>query len=146
LDSINALIESRLDTSRRIRPIVLTRNDHALQLFNGDSGLIIEDVRGGESWAWFKGAGETLRQFPAGRSPPSETAYAMTVHRSQGSEFDRILLILPSGQNPIVTRELLYTAVSRARRDVEIWSDPQTIREACSLKVKRHSGLVDRLR
>jgi exodeoxyribonuclease V alpha subunit len=146
LDSINALIESRLDTSRRIRPIVLTRNDHALQLFNGDSGLIIEDERGGESWAWFNGAEETLRQFPAGRSPPSETAYAMTVHRSQGSEFDRILLILPSGQNPIVTRELLYTAVSRARRDVEIWSDPQTIREACSLKVKRHSGLVDRLR
>jgi exodeoxyribonuclease V alpha subunit len=108
--------------------------------------LIVEDVRRGESWAWFNGGDETLRQFPAGRLPPSETAYAMTVHRSQGSEFDRILLILPSGQNPIVTRELLYTAVSRARRDVEIWSDPRTIREACSRKVKRHSGLIDRLR
>jgi exodeoxyribonuclease V alpha subunit len=70
----------------------------------------------------------------------------MTVHRSQGSEFDRVLIVLPPGNNPIVTRELLYTAVSRARKTVEIWGDPQTVRDACLRKTRRYSGLIDRLR
>ncbi|MFM8586195.1 MAG: exodeoxyribonuclease V subunit alpha [Gammaproteobacteria bacterium] len=146
LDSINTLIENRLASARRTRPVVLTRNDHALQLFNGDSGLIMNSSQEGESWAWFQGPDATARRFPAVRLPPNETAYAMTVHRSQGSEFDRVLVILPGGKNHVITRELLYTAISRARREVEIWSDPQTLREACSRKVTRHSGLVDRLR
>jgi len=145
LDSINALIENQLVSARRTRPVVLTRNHYALQLFNGDSGLITKGSKDDESWAWFQGPQGTARKFPSARLPPHETAYAMTVHRSQGSEFDRVLIILPNGNNPVVTRELLYTAVSRARRDVEIWSDPQTLREACSRKVKRHSGLIDRL-
>lgn len=146
LESINTLIEDQLASARRTRPVVLTRNDHALQLFNGDSGLIMDVVQNGESWAWFQGPEGSARKFPSVRLPSHETAYAMTVHRSQGSEFDRVLIILPSGKNAVVTRELLYTAVSRARREVEIWSDPQTLREACSRKVTRHSGLIDRLR
>lgn len=146
LDSINALIENQLASARRTRPVVLTRNDYALQLFNGDSGLVMITVKEGESWAWFQGPEGSPRKFPSVRLPPYETAYAMTVHRSQGSEFDRVLVILPSGKNAVFTRELLYTAVSRARREVEIWSDPQTLREACSRKVTRHSGLIDRLR
>ncbi|MEY2720671.1 MAG: hypothetical protein RL597_116 [Pseudomonadota bacterium] len=146
LEVINALIASGLGGFGRIRPIVLTRNDHALQLFNGDSGVILTDPRGGESWAWFMGPQGMPVRLPAGRLPPHETAYAMTVHRSQGSEFDRILIVLPPGSNPSMTRELLYTAVSRARKEVEIWGDPQTVREACSRKTRRYSGLIDRLR
>jgi exodeoxyribonuclease V alpha subunit len=146
LESINTLIENQLVNARQTRPIVLIRNAYPLQLFNGDSGLIMSAAQDGESWAWFQGPEGTPQKFSALRLPPHETAYAMTVHRSQGSEFDRVLVILPSGKNPVVTRELLYTAVSRARRDVEIWSDPQTLREACSRKVTRHSGLIDRLR
>jgi exodeoxyribonuclease V alpha subunit len=146
LEVINELITSNFEGFRRIRPVVLTRNDHSLQLFNGDSGVVLTDPRSGESWAWFMGPQRTPVRLPAGRLPPHETAYAMTVHRSQGSEFDRILIVLPPGSNPIMTRELLYTAVSRARKEVEIWGDPQTVREACSRKTRRYSGLIDRLR
>ncbi|MFM7395761.1 MAG: exodeoxyribonuclease V subunit alpha [Gammaproteobacteria bacterium] len=146
VETINSLIEAALQTEKRYEPIVLTKNDHALQLFNGDSGVIMKGLSRGESWAWFQGSGESYRKIPVIRLPTHETAYAMTVHRSQGSEFDRVLIILPPGQHPVVTRELLYTATSRARRDVEIWGDPQTLRDACSRRIKRHSGLIDRLR
>ncbi len=131
------------------RPIVLTRNDHGLQLFNGDTGVIIaaasEDRTHRPLQAFFPGAGDTLRSVPAVRLPPHETAFAMTVHRSQGSEFDAVLLILPPMTGPLLTRELLYTAVSRARRDVEIWGDAETLRAACARRVARTSGLADRL-
>jgi len=145
-EAINSLMEVELQIEKRFKPIVLTKNDHALQLFNGDSGVIVYDSRTGESWAWFQGSGANPRKIPVVSLPPYETAYAMTVHRSQGSEFDRVLIVLPPGQHPVVTRELLYTAVSRAKQGVEIWGDRQTLREACSRRTKRHSGLVDRLR
>lgn len=147
LEAINTLIESMLAAYglTRSRPVVLTRNDHSLQLFNGDSGLIVDSSRDGESLAWFQ-ASEGMRSVPALRLPAVETAYAMTVHRSQGSEFDRVLIILPPIHSPLLTRELLYTAVSRARHDVEIWGSPDVLRAACLQKVQRHSGLAARLR
>jgi len=146
IEAINSLIAAVLQVKERLEPIVLTKNDHALQLFNGDSGVIMEDSGKGESWAWFQGSGTSYLKIPAIRLPLYETAYAMTVHRSQGSEFDRVLIILPPGQHPVMTRELLYTATSRAKRDVEIWGDPQTLRDVCSRRIKRYSGLIDRLR
>lgn len=155
VENLNEIIEHLLDEEGVIRaggvfyerrPIVLTRNDHDLQLFNGDSGVIVAAPRDGSLRACFAAGDGILRSLPARRLPPHETAYAMTVHRSQGAEFDRVLVVLPPGGNPIMTRELLYTAVSRARQDVEIWSDPATLLDSCRRQVERTSGLVERLR
>jgi len=144
VDAINEIIEALLDTRER-RPIVLTRNDHDLQLYNGDSGIMVRDPQSAIMQAFFPSFDGALRTVSALRLPPHESAYALTVHRSQGSEFDRVLVILPQASNPLMTRELLYTAVSRARNDVEIWGDPQTLLEACKQKFERSSGLSDRL-
>lgn len=154
VDAVNEIIEGILDSEDVIRasgvlyerrPIVLTRNDHDLQLYNGDSGVVIRDPQSAGMQVFFPSVDGALRAVPALRLPPHETAFALTVHRSQGSEFDRALVILPPTSSPIMTRELLYTAVSRARNDVEIWGDPQTLLEACKQTVERTSGLVDRL-
>lgn len=154
VDAINEIIEGILDSEGVIRargmlyerrPIVLTRNDHDLQLYNGDSGVVARDLRSSAMQVFFPSVDGALRAVPALRLPSHETAFALTVHRSQGSEFDRTLVILPPTSNPIMTRELLYTAVSRARKDVEIWGDRQTLLEACRQTVKRTSGLADRL-
>jgi exodeoxyribonuclease V alpha subunit len=159
VESINGIMERLFDATGLIRaegtlydrkPVVLTRNDYGLKLFNGDTGIVIDmqgaDAADGAMQAFFQGPAGELRRVPAVRLPPRETAFAMTVHRSQGSEFDRVLLILPPGSSPVLSRELLYTAVSRARLDVEIWGDAEVLRAACSRPVQRTSGLADRLR
>ena len=77
--------------------------------------------------------------------PEHETVYAMTVHKSQGSEFDRVVLILPERTSPVLTRELVYTGVTRARRSVEIWSPAEVLQAAVQTPVRRASGLRDAL-
>jgi len=127
------------------RPIMITRNDYNLKLFNGDNGVILHDGVGGEPRACFTGPDNSLRQFLPIRLPQHETAYAMTVHKSQGSEFDRVLLVLPDRQSPVLTRELLYTGITRARKGVELWFEEQVFRGAISQRVRRTSGLCDSL-
>jgi exodeoxyribonuclease V alpha subunit len=79
------------------------------------------------------------------RLPDHETAYAMTVHKSQGSEFDRVLLVLPDMESPVLTRELIYTGITRAREAVEIWATQSIFRTAVSRRIERTSGLRDAL-
>jgi exodeoxyribonuclease V alpha subunit len=121
------------------RPVMVTQNDYHLKLFNGDIGVIWHDASG--SRACFAGADQSLRTFLPLRLPAHETAYAMTVHKSQGSEFDRVLLLLPDKPSPILTRELLYTGITRARCGVELWFDEAVFRAACAQRVRRNSGL-----
>jgi exodeoxyribonuclease V alpha subunit len=128
------------------RPIMITRNDYNLKLFNGDIGLLLPDGDGGEPRAFFPGPDNTLRKFLPLRLPEHETAYAMTVHKSQGSEFDRVLLILPERESPVLSRELLYTGITRARTSVELWFDEKVFRAALARQVSRTSGLRDALR
>jgi exodeoxyribonuclease V alpha subunit len=128
------------------RPIMITRNDYNLKLFNGDIGLLLPDGESGEPRAFFPGPDNTLRKFLPLRLPEHETAYAMTVHKSQGSEFDRVLLILPDRESPILSRELLYTGITRARTSVELWFDEKVFRAALARRVTRTSGLCDALR
>jgi exodeoxyribonuclease V alpha subunit len=99
----------------------------------------------GEPRAFFAGPDNSLRQFLPIRLPQHETAYAMTVHKSQGSEFDRVLLVLPDRQSPVLTRELLYTGITRARKGVELWFEDEVFRAAISQRVHRTSGLCDSL-
>jgi exodeoxyribonuclease V alpha subunit len=127
------------------RPILVTRNDYNLKLFNGDIGLLLADGDSGEPRAFFPGPDNTLRQFLPLRLPEHETAYAMTVHKSQGSEFDRVLLILPDRESPVLSRELLYTGITRARTSVELWFEEKVFRAALGRRVTRTSGLRDAL-
>ena len=127
------------------RPIMITRNDYNLKLFNGDIGLLLPDGDSGEPRAFFLGPDNTLRKFLPLRLPEHETAYAMTVHKSQGSEFDRVLLILPDRESPVLSRELLYTGITRARTSVELWFEEKVFRAALARRVTRTSGLCDAL-
>ncbi len=128
------------------RPIMITRNDYGLTLFNGDIGLIWPDQEnGGRLRAFFMMPDGRMRKILPNRLPPHETVYAMTVHKSQGSEFERVLLVLPDEMLPLISRELLYTAITRAKEAVMIWSPPALFEQAIKRRMIRVSGLVDAL-
>ena len=86
-----------------------------------------------------------MRRLHPVRLPPHETIYAMTVHKSQGSEFDRILLILPDRDTPVMTRELIYTGITRARKEVAVMGREEVFRQAVLKTIERTSGLSDAL-
>jgi exodeoxyribonuclease V alpha subunit len=127
------------------RPLMVTGNDYALGLFNGDVGMLLKGP-GGEAGlrAWFQTPGG-LRRLLLPRLPSHETVYAMTVHKAQGSEFDEVLLVLPEEESRALTRELLYTGITRARRRLTLLGSPQRVREAAARPVVRSSGLYDAL-
>lgn len=128
------------------KPILITQNDHPLRLYNGDIGMLLPDpVDRSHLLAWFIGDDGELRRIPPARLPEHEPAFAITVHKSQGSEFDSVLLILPDKENPLLTRELLYTGLTRARTRVEVWFQESVLRTAIARKIQRTSGLRDRL-
>ncbi len=129
----------------RGRPILITRNDYSLGVFNGDIGILWPDPADGALRAWFRQADGTLKKIAPGRLPDHDTAFAMTVHKAQGSEFDRVLLLLPDHDVRVLTRELPYTAVTRARSSIEIWGKPDLLRTAASRTAERASGLAERL-
>jgi exodeoxyribonuclease V alpha subunit len=125
------------------RPILILRNDPGVGLWNGDVGVVRVDDKGPK--VVFPGdAGKLLVVYPA-RLPEHDTMFAMTVHRSQGSEFERVMFVLPDRPSPILTRELVYTAVTRARREVGVLGSAALLRRAVGVSVRRASGLADRL-
>ncbi|MBW2356360.1 MAG: exodeoxyribonuclease V subunit alpha [Deltaproteobacteria bacterium] len=129
----------------RGRPILVTRNDYRLGVFNGDIGILWPDPIDGVLRAWFRQADGELKSISPGRLPAHETAFAMTVHKAQGSEFDRVLLLLPDRDVRVLSRELIYTAVTRARHHIEIRGDTGLIRKATARTADRASGLAKRL-
>lgn len=128
-------------------PVMVTRNDYARGLFNGDQGvvLLVERPSGVHREVFFpRGAG--LVHFPlAAVQEDLELCYALTVHKAQGSEFRRIALVLPDRAGPLLTREILYTALTRARRAVTIVGTPEVLEAAIGRPVARWSGLEERL-
>ena len=145
----NALADAGLidpaATHYRGRPILILENDYQLKLFNGDTGVLLADEADGELRAYFPGENGTLRRLLPARLPAHETVFAMTVHKSQGSEFRRVLFILPDRETPVLTRELVYTGLTRARDAVELWHDEAVLRSAIAHGVTRTSGLRDAL-
>ncbi len=131
------------------KPILITQNDYQLRLHNGDVGVLLPDGEAKENpeqlWAWFIGQENTLRRFAPARLPQHDAAYAMTVHKSQGSEFDRALFILPDRDAPVLTRELIYTGLTRARSQVELWWNEAVFAQAVTRRAERNSGLRDLL-
>ncbi len=122
------------------RAVMVRQNDYALGLFNGDIGLCLKTEHGLR--VCFEGD-EGFRGFAPARLPSHDSAFAMTVHKSQGSEFDEVLLALPEQPSPLLTRSLFYTGITRAKRKVEIWALPARVAEAVGTRAERAAGLAD---
>jgi exodeoxyribonuclease V alpha subunit len=137
----------RFDPERRWYPgraVLVTENDHRARLFNGDTGVALPDADG-RLRVYFAGDGG-VRAFLPTALPAHETAWAMTVHKSQGSEFDTLTLVLPDADMPVLTRELIYTGITRARVRISLWSSAALLSAAVSRKSVRESGLASRLK
>jgi len=136
------------------RPVLLTRNDYSLGLMNGDIGLCLrlpagDDTDGTRLAVAFlaadRGDGTRLRFVAPSRLADVETAWALTVHKSQGSEFEHTALLLPPEPNVVLTRELLYTGITRARRHFSLVGSAAIVEQAIARRTQRHSGLAERL-
>ncbi len=138
------------------RPVLITRNDYGLGLYNGDIGILLPgqrppspevpdatpDRQAADLRAWFDSEDGVRRILPA-RLPDNETLFAMTVHKSQGSEFNEVVLVLPPYSSRAVTRELLYTGITRARDRITLIAPMQRLTDAAARPVVRTSGLYD---
>ncbi len=126
-------------------PILILRNDYGLGLFNGDTGILWPDDQG-TLQAWFPLENGAIRPVGLARLPAWQTSYAITVHKSQGSEFAQVLFILPQDDVPILSRELLYTGITRAREHLTLVCRRDLLLRAIQRRVVRYSGLGEKLR
>ncbi|NQD91229.1 exodeoxyribonuclease V subunit alpha [Pseudomonas sp. CrR25] len=154
---INEALEARIKRRGQVasrerwyvgRPVMVRQNDYALGLFNGDIGICLASEHGLR--VYFEGEGEGsseagFRPFAPARLPSHDSAFAMTVHKSQGSEFAEVLLALPEQPSPLLSRSLFYTGITRAKRQVEIWGLAPRLAEAVSTRAERAAGLAERL-
>ncbi len=153
-ETVNALLERMLRETGRTEgntryhvgePVIIVRNDYNVGLFNGDLGIVLPDATSGELRVFFRSEDSDVLNFAPGRLPAHQPAFALTVHKSQGSEFRDALVILPERDAPVLTRELLYTGVTRVRETVEVWATEHILRQTIERKIERSSGLRDRL-
>ena len=127
------------------RPVLITRNDYGLDLYNGDVGICLLDHEKGGLQVWFERADGGLRCYHPSRLPRCETVFAMTIHKSQGSEFDEVVVVLPEDDSRILGRELVYTAVTRAKKTVRFVAEKKILQLALSRNIERASGLAELL-
>jgi|SaaInlStandDraft_4_1057021.scaffolds.fasta_scaffold00072_34 exodeoxyribonuclease V alpha subunit len=154
VDTINNQIETYVKIKQGLevhtefyagKPIMMTSNVYQYDIHNGDIGIIWPD-NSGQLKIWFEISEEEYRSLSLSQCPEHKTAYAMTVHKSQGSEFNHILLILPYTETAVSTRELFYTGITRAAESVEIWGSEAIIKSTIRQKTLRVSGLMERLK
>jgi exodeoxyribonuclease V alpha subunit len=148
-EAVSRFFRQQLDLEDRSdwypgRPVIVLRNDYTLQLFNGDIGIVLPDAAD-HLMVYFPDAELGYRAIPPVRLPEHETAFAMTVHKAQGSEFDEVLVLLPAESNRVLTRELLYTGVTRARERVTVMGSAEVVAGAIRTATQRLSGLEARL-
>jgi exodeoxyribonuclease V alpha subunit len=130
------------------RPLMITQNDHNRKLYNGDVGMVLKVL--GELKACFITDGH-LKAISRAQLPAHETCYALTIHKSQGSEYGHVLVILPADlaaarNNPVLTRELVYTAVTRAKKSIDLWCGEGVLEMVVAKNLQRMSGLGEFLR
>ena len=149
-DAIERRLRQRWDVPADVawfagRVIMVTRNDYGSGLFNGDVGLCLRGADG-ELRVWFEAPDGEARAFAPGALPAHAAAWAITIHKSQGSEYGEVAVLLPPDpEHRILSRQLLYTALSRARHAVEIWGSRASLDNALARAVPRAGGLRDRL-
>ena len=150
--ALNQMIEKALESRGLLRPdhrfydrrpLLITQNHYEERLFNGDTGIVTFGSDGLPVAAFEAEGG--VRSVSIARLPEVETAFAMTVHKSQGSEFDHVILVMPERPSPVTVRELLYTAITRARIHLTLIASDTVLRTAIRTVTHRSSGLKDRL-
>jgi exodeoxyribonuclease V alpha subunit len=154
LFALNKKIEEQLISKKLIqktgeyyinRPIMVTGNNYELELFNGDIGIVRKNAKG-ITMVYFEDKEGKLKEVLPGYITQSETVYAMTIHKSQGSEFDKVFMVLPERENiQLLTRELLYTGITRAKKQVFMQGKKDIILKSAAEKVKRASGIIERM-
>ncbi|WP_199611467.1 exodeoxyribonuclease V subunit alpha [Flocculibacter collagenilyticus] len=137
------------------RPIMIQQNDYDMQLFNGDIGLLLPDYENEDPnqhkqlKAWFIAPDQSLNAYYPSRLPMHDTVFAMTVHKSQGSEFDTVVLALPELKNTIsnkvMSKELVYTGITRAKNHFTLYAGKRVLSNAMARSIKRQSGLIEKL-
>jgi len=145
---INRQLEQALHVSGdwyRGRPVLITHNDYTVRLFNGDLGVAWPASNSDGMVVCFLSPEGELREIAPGRLPVHETAFALTIHKSQGSEFDRVLVLLPSQTTPVLSRPLVYTGITRAKNEVTLMAPSEILAAAIKAKTVRDSGLRDAL-
>jgi len=126
------------------RPVLITKNEYGLELYNGDIGICLPDPENPKILkVWFERLDGSLQGLLPGRLSSYETVYALTIHKSQGAEIGEVVVVLPAQASAVVTRELLYTAVTRAKDRVKIKTKRSVFDLAVAAKIKRHSGLAE---
>jgi exodeoxyribonuclease V alpha subunit len=153
---INYRVEQKLAEHKRInlsglwylgRPVMVTQNNPSLNLYNGDIGICMPDsLSAGKLMVYFQRPDGSIKKYLPARVPPCETVFAMTIHKSQGSEFDEVLIVLPEAINPVLTKELLYTAITRAKKTIKVVAAEAIFTEAIRQKIERITGLVDKFK
>lgn len=127
------------------RPVIVNSNNYELGLFNGDVGIVRKDENG-QLKVWFEMSDGNLKSFLPAMIDAVDTVFAMTIHKSQGSEFKKVLVVLPNQQNmALLTRELLYTAVTRAKEEITLQATENVMKDCIGKSVERGSGIVERL-
>jgi len=140
---LRAMDISGIEEKSFIKAIMVNTNDYKKGLFNGDTGVAVG--KKGEVTAFFKGQDTKLKQYRYSDLPAHDTAFAITIHKSQGSEFDSVLMVMPDRFSPVVTRQLLYTGVTRAKKKVILIGNLDIMKAAIRMNVKRHSGIEEYL-
>ena len=123
------------------RPVMITNNDHGIGLYNGDIGICMQDADG-RVRVYFEMADGAVQAFLPSRLPPHQTVFAMTIHKSQGSEFAHTVMVLPQKFTPVLTRELVYTGITRAKQKLDIFANVSVMKKAVRIRTERVSGLM----
>ena len=148
VDSVNQWIKEQLfsrfhtDANYHGMPIMINENDYRLGLYNGDIGLLWRSNEG-QLMAFFEDAEHGYKLFMPSRLPKYDMVYAMTIHKTQGSEFDHVAMVLPKqAEHQLLSRELLYTGITRAKTMLTIASNKATWQHGVKTEIKRYSGLI----
>jgi exodeoxyribonuclease V alpha subunit len=137
------------------RPVMVTQNNPALHLYNGDIGICLRDnphstssgqTSDGKLMVFFQRTDGSVKKYLPARVPDCETVFAMTIHKSQGSEFEEVVIVLPEAINPVLTKELMYTAITRAKKTIKLVASEAVFTATVRQKVERITGLVDKFR
>lgn len=154
LSELNYRLEKALQNEKLIdltsnwyvgRPVMITQNNVSLQLYNGDIGVCLHDEYG-ETKVFFPRPDGGVQGFSPARLPPCETVFAMTIHKSQGSEFEEICVFLPDYMQPILTKELLYTAITRAKKSIKLVASEKILLATVQASVSRMTGFVEQFK
>jgi exodeoxyribonuclease V alpha subunit len=165
---INYRVEQKLAEQQRVdlsglwypgRPVMVTQNNPTLNLYNGDIGICLLDKIGadrsgqpqgiaptGKLMVFFQRPDGSVKKYLPARVPHCETVFAMTIHKSQGSEFEEVLIVLPEAINPVLTKELLYTAITRAKKTIKLLAKETVFTATVRQKIERVTGLVDKFK